>query len=722
MRTGGLMPESGLAVESSFRHPVSGQTKIRLALLRRALTRALVVAAMTAGLLGAVASSASAQISNNWYVSPSGTDVNNDCTGVNTPCQTIGHTLVEQGADNVSGTIHLAAGTYTEQITASTANDGVTIKGAGASDTIIQPPSSGLLSDTDTDSSNPQFYVVDVGPGTTGFNLERLTVNGLNGISFLDGDSDGCSQDYVGVYYHESSGSMKKVDVTGIDLPAGLFGCQGGTGVYVNSTSSDPSNVTMSKLSLTAPAFLSTTKATLPAGTYSDDILPVKAEPPGYSGGSVVVNGYILTATPDGPKSLLVTGTTDTSSPTGSTVNYDPYTPAYDKNGIACDDNSTTCSITSSTIDGDGPQNGIAQNGILAWGSASVTVGGTSSIGNTVSGDTWTGGGGSGNAASGILLLNGGVFNVSGNTVSNSDVNIYAGEVQAYGLVNPAPKTWDIANNIVSGATSGGASTGEDGYGEGIQIDSTTNNVQVTNNEVSGSPQANILLTGVSNASIGGFGPDVGNIVTGSSLGAGIVVGGPGTECELAYGNSCAPGAGNPDQFSSTGNTIAENSATANGAGVVVEGQYNPSVVGPSDPEAAYSNTLTQNVWQNNAIANVADFSANGTSPTTNTYSSNASDGVACEPTQGGSAALNSLAGGTSVADVSVTQGQTGATTTASSGFADVSDTEGVTDGRVDITEGTTVGNVTGNSLILSQNASGTNSNDILSFGYLWAC
>ena len=88
------------------------------------------------------------------------------------PCQTIGFALTQQAASHAGGTISVAAGTYTEQVSITPANDGVKLTGAGAT-TVIQPPSSGLLSDTDTDSGEPQYYVVDVAPGTTGVHLDR---------------------------------------------------------------------------------------------------------------------------------------------------------------------------------------------------------------------------------------------------------------------------------------------------------------------------------------------------------------------------------------------------------------------------------------------------------------------------------------------------------------------------------------------------------------------
>src|SRR5580692_11378459 len=146
----------------------------------RTVGRGLVVAGMTLGFLATAASVASAQPGSNWYVAPGGSDANNNCTVSADPCATVDHALAEQAAVNLVGTIHLAAGIYSQQVTVLPANSNVTIKGAGASSTTIQPPSSGLASDTDTDTSLPQFYVVDVEPGTTGLDLQKFTVNGLN--------------------------------------------------------------------------------------------------------------------------------------------------------------------------------------------------------------------------------------------------------------------------------------------------------------------------------------------------------------------------------------------------------------------------------------------------------------------------------------------------------------------------------------------------------------
>ncbi len=561
---------------------------------------AVAVVSLVAGFLAITPQVASAA-PNAWYVTTTGTDNNNTCANQARPCATISHALIEQGLSNSTGTIHVAAGTYNEQLSITNANDKVKLVGAGAG-TIVQPPAGTLSSDMDTDSGNPQFYVISVAPATHGVKIEDLSVNGLTASSYLDSDGDGCSQDFVGIYMYESSGTIKNVSVTGIDMPPDLYGCQGGQGIYANSGAT-PTTVNVTNASLLSPAPTVTTKADLPAGTYNDDQLATTKLPAGFSSGPVLVNGTEMQAARDSNKVLFVTGTTTVDSPSGSTVRFDPYTPAYDKNGITCDDNNTTCNITGGSVQGEGPTNGIAQNGIQDFGAANVTVNGT-----TVSDDSYAGGGGPGNAASGILVLNAGTVNVENANVSNSDVNIYAGEIPAYGLV-ATPGTWTIQNNTVSGATSTGASAGEDGYGEGIQVDSTTNNVQVEGNTVSNSAQANVLLTGVTGATIGHQGGGgSGNTLTGTffqtfSEAAGMVVGGPGSACESTP--PCNPG---DPGYGSTGNTIIDNTLTDNAAGIVVEGTYAPQLFGGSNPYAAFSNTFGGNQISESEI-NAVDFS-----------------------------------------------------------------------------------------------------------------
>jgi hypothetical protein len=616
---------------------------------------ALAVLSMVAGFLAITAPAASASSPPaKWYVATTGTDTSNACTVKTFPCQTITHALAEQAASLVGGVIKVAAGTYTEQLSLTPANDNVKIAGAGPT-TVIQPPASGLLSDTDTDSSQPQYYVIDVAPGTTRLVLSGLTVSGANASAFLDGDGQGCGQDYVGIYYHSASGSIKNVSVNGIDMPADLFGCQGGQGIYVNSAAPGSATVSMNGVSMLSPAPSTTTTADLPAGTYTNDQLAVTKVPAGITKlttTKITVDGFVLDAKKDTSNVLFITGTTSADSPKGSPVRENPFTPAYDKNGITCDDQNTNCSITNSTVQGEGPTNQIAQNGIQDFGAGATTI-----SGNTISGDSYAGGG-EGNSASGILVLNAGTVSVDNNHVSASDVNIYAGEIAAFGLVAAPIGEWDIDGNTVSAATSTGASAGVGGYGEGIQLDSTANTVVVEGNTISTSAQSDLLLTGVSNAGIGAVGGgDTGNTITGSQ--AGIVVGGPGTACAIT-GSSCTPG---QPAYGSSLDAFFNNIVSGDQAGVVVEGAYAPNQRGlNSNPGGAVQNNFSGNNWNSNQI-NVVDFSGfNNPGPPTdglppsapilnqygpsdpNSVPTNTAD--ACEPTPGGSPALLFLSGG----------------------------------------------------------------------------
>lgn len=197
-----------------------------------------------AGLLGSLGLAVVPEAANaspvTLYVATGGTNTGNNCRTAEAPCQTIGFALTQAPS---GATIEVQAGTYPEQIQI---DQPVTIVGAGATRTILEPTSV-PVSDADTDTGLPQFAIVDIS-GTTGVNLQNLSVNGNAATASYDTDGDGCGQDPVGVYYHDASGSMTGDTVTGINLPADLFGCQGGQGIYVatDSTSALHSTVTIS--------------------------------------------------------------------------------------------------------------------------------------------------------------------------------------------------------------------------------------------------------------------------------------------------------------------------------------------------------------------------------------------------------------------------------------------------------------------------------------------
>ena len=405
------------------------------------------------------------------------------------PCQTISYALTQITSGS---TIRVAAGDYPQPLKIT---QPVSIVGAGdsASGTVIDP--STLVSDTDTDSTFAQNTIIDV-TGTTGVKLTGLAIQGDN----AQGLFTGCGPDFVGVYYHDASGSMTSVAVTGIQLPPADFGCQDGLGVYVASDSGSTSAVTMSKL---------------------------------------VVN-------------------------------------TYDKNGVTCDDAGTTCTLNRSAITGIGKTGLIAQNGFQGYGAAKVTL-----AGDTVKGNSYSGGGPN-NEATGLLIADvAGAVSVTGSHLSGNDINGYFGNDGGGTL--PVTGTWTISGNTVTGATDN-VSGGQAGYGDGIVVDSTTNPVMVMGNTVKTSAEYGISLTGPTGATIST------NTVTGSKS-DGIYVGGPGT-----------------NGLGATGNTISSNTTNNN---------HRDGIFADTD---ATANQFTGNTANYNTRYDLED--ANGAT-STNTWSTN---------------------------------------------------------------------------------------------------
>ena len=419
---------------------------------------------IAAGVALVAPATAGASGGNKLYVDATNGNDGNTCTTPTSACKTIGGAL----SLAVNGSkIEVAAGSYPEQLVI---NKSVSIIGTANQTTI--DPSSLPVSDSDTDSPQLQYAIVDVTSGAT-VNLTKLTIDGQP----AQGQFTSCADDFVGVYYHDASGTMSGDTVTNVELPMDLFGCQDGLGVYVASDTGDTSKVTMSKDVVTA----------------------------------------------------------------------------YDKNGITCDDTGTTCTITGSTVTGIGPTGLVAQNGIQFYDAFSGSM-----TGNTVSGDSYTGGT---YTAAGLLLISTGSLTVSGNTVSDSDVNMYLG-TDGTGL---AAGHWSVTGNTVTGATDkvpGGAS----GFGDGIQLDSTSNAVTIKGNTVTGGAENGISVFSASGATLS-------KNTTSHNQGDGIYIGGPGSFVQSA----------------STGNTISNNTAQKNGQDGILADSNSAS-------NQFSGNTLTKNV------------------------------------------------------------------------------------------------------------------------------
>jgi hypothetical protein len=196
------------------------------------LTIGLAGALTLPAVLGATPAGANAK-SSATFVTPTGT--NTGTCAKKAPCKTISFALTQTAS---GGTVNVAAGTYAENLVV-TGN--VTISGAGAGNTVIDPTSLGTA-DVDPDSTTPQYAIVDAQPGAS-LTLQSLTVNGQGESSAFTS----CIDDYVGVFYHDASGTLSNVDIDNVVLPTADFGCQDGLGIYVASdvSTATPSNVSM---------------------------------------------------------------------------------------------------------------------------------------------------------------------------------------------------------------------------------------------------------------------------------------------------------------------------------------------------------------------------------------------------------------------------------------------------------------------------------------------
>lgn len=201
-----------------------------------------------AGLLGlvgmgvlAAAPPASASGSPKLYVTSTGTDAsNNTCRLAAHPCATVVHALSVAPA---GATIDVGAGTYQAPLHIT---QNVTIVGTNNSNgkpkSIIFPATT--VADTDSNPENPDAStigaLVDVTDGATA-DLSNLVINGSTASFGLSG----CAPNYVGLYYHNASGTVSNVDIQSADLPSAP-GCQSGFGAYVTTDSGPGSDVNFS--------------------------------------------------------------------------------------------------------------------------------------------------------------------------------------------------------------------------------------------------------------------------------------------------------------------------------------------------------------------------------------------------------------------------------------------------------------------------------------------
>ena len=138
-----------------------------------------------------------------------------------------------QGAVNAAppgSTIRICEGVYPEQVTI---NKALTL--AGDSGAEIQPTS--MTANTTDPSSGDGIAAIVLVEDTTDVNIHGLIVDGsMSGLS-------GCGPDFIGVFYRNASGELRRVAVREVELAPSLNGCQSGSGILVESGSGELSTV-----------------------------------------------------------------------------------------------------------------------------------------------------------------------------------------------------------------------------------------------------------------------------------------------------------------------------------------------------------------------------------------------------------------------------------------------------------------------------------------------
>ncbi len=139
---------------------------------------------------------------------------------------------VQEGVDAVAagGTVDVAAGTYTEQVTIDKA---LTLSGAGQGQTFIDLPGSPTTVATQIGSHAPEatVYGIAVIAPASGVTISNLTVDGESSTNGLDG----CSGNHLaGIAFQDASGTVSGVSLPDWAPQTGV-GCGGAAGVQVEA-------------------------------------------------------------------------------------------------------------------------------------------------------------------------------------------------------------------------------------------------------------------------------------------------------------------------------------------------------------------------------------------------------------------------------------------------------------------------------------------------------
>jgi Periplasmic copper-binding protein (NosD) len=156
-----------------------------------------------------------------------------------TPCPGAAYTTIQSAINAASSgdTIVVCAGTYTEQL-AITKSLAINAE-IGA---FLVPPS--LTQNATSLETGDAIAAAVFISGAANVAIAGLTVDGIN-----NGVTE-CAPDVIGVYFQNSSGSLRHDAIRNFKLSASLNGCQSGTGVFVESGSGQSSSVAVEDCSI----------------------------------------------------------------------------------------------------------------------------------------------------------------------------------------------------------------------------------------------------------------------------------------------------------------------------------------------------------------------------------------------------------------------------------------------------------------------------------------
>jgi hypothetical protein len=156
-----------------------------------------------------------------------------------TPCPGAKYTSIQMAINAASpgDTIVVCAGTYAEQLSISISLNIDARIGA------FLVPASLTHNATSLETGDAIAAAIFIS-GAADVSIAGLTVDGIN-----NGITE-CAPDAIGVYFQNSSGSLRHDAIRNFKLSASLNGCQSGTGVFVESGSGQSSNVAIEDCSI----------------------------------------------------------------------------------------------------------------------------------------------------------------------------------------------------------------------------------------------------------------------------------------------------------------------------------------------------------------------------------------------------------------------------------------------------------------------------------------